>query len=125
MKRSMILLAALCVVGLAFSLVAAAQEPAKVAGNWEMSMEGPRGTMTQTLALEQDGKNLKGTLKGQRGEAPVTGTLDGNKITFTVTRETPNGTRTMEYTGTVDGDAMKGTVKFGQRDVEWTAKRAK
>ncbi len=125
MKRSMVVLAAICVVVLAFSWTAAAQEPAKVAGNWELSMEGPRGTMTQTLAVEQDGKNIKGTLKGQRGESPFEGTVDGNKISFTVKRETPNGTRTMDYAGTVDGDAMKGTVKFGEREIEWTAKRAK
>ncbi len=125
MKRSTMLLAAICVVALAFSLTLAAQEAAKVAGNWEMSMETPRGTMTQTLTLEQDGKNLKGTLKGQRGESPVEGTLDGNKINFTVKRETPNGTRTIEYAGTVDGDAMMGTVKFGEREMEWTAKRSK
>ncbi len=125
MKKPTIVLAAICVTALAFSVLATAQEPAKVAGNWEMSMEGPRGTMTQTLTLEQDGKNIKGTMKGQRGESPVEGTVDGNKINFTVKRETPNGTRTIEYAGTLDDDAMKGTVKFGEREMQWAAKRAK
>ncbi len=126
MKRSALILAVLCGLVLCLAVAAAAQDKdANVAGTWEMSMQGPRGTMTQTLTLEQTGKDLKGTLKGMRGESPVEGTVDGNKINFTVKRQTPNGERTIPYTGTVDGDNIKGTVKFGENDVEWTAKRSK
>ena len=102
-----------------------ADEPAKVTGSWEMSIETPRGTMTQTLTLQQDGSTLKGTLKGQRGEAPVTGSVTGNKISFTVTRDTPNGSFTIEYSGTVDGDSMTGTAHSERFDGKWTAKRGK
>jgi len=106
-------------------VITAADEPAKVTGSWEMSVETPRGTMTQTLTLQQDGTTLKGTLKGQRGEAPVTGSVTGNKISFTVTRETPNGSFTIEYSGVVDGDSMTGTAHSERFDSKWTAKRGK
>jgi len=102
----------------------AADEPAKVAGTWEMSVEGPRGTFTQTLTIQQEGSSIKGTLTGRRGESPLEGSVTGNKISFTVQRETPNGTFTLEYAGTVDGDSMKGTVHSERFDGEWTAKRA-
>jgi predicted secreted protein len=126
MKKSTWVLAALCALALCLTVMAAAQEKgASVAGSWEMSMQGPQGTMTQTLTLEQTGKDIKGTLKGMRGESPVEGTIEGNKINFTVKRQTPNGERTIPYAGTVDGDNMKGTVKFGENEREWTAKRAK
>jgi len=105
--------------------VIAADEPAKVTGSWELSAETPRGTMTQTLTLQQDGSTLKGTLKGQRGEAPVTGSVTGNKISFTVTRDTPNGSFTIEYSGTVEGDSMTGTAHSERFDGKWTAKRGK
>jgi hypothetical protein len=101
----------------------AADEPAKVAGTWEMSFEGPRGTRTQTLTIQQDGSTIKGTVKGQRGESPLEGSVTGNKISFTVKRETPSGTFTLEYAGTVDGDSIKGTVHSERFDGEWTAKR--
>ena len=101
----------------------AADEPAKVAGTWEMTFEGPRGTRTQTLTIQQDGSAIKGTAKGQRGEAPLEGSVTGNNIKFTITRETPNGTFTLEYSGTVEGDSMKGTVHSERFDGEWTAKR--
>lgn len=105
--------------------LAAADQPSKVPGSWQFSVETPRGTMNQTLTLEQDGGKIKGTLKGQRGEAPLEGTVEGNKINFTVKRETPNGTFTLEYAGTVDGDSMAGTVHSERFDGKWTASRSK
>jgi hypothetical protein len=107
------------------SAITAADEPAQVTGSWEMSVETPRGAMTQALTLQQDGGTLKGTLKGQRGEAPVTGSVTGNKISFAVTRDTPNGSFTIEYSGTVAGDSMTGTAHSERFDGKWTAKRGK
>jgi hypothetical protein len=103
--------------------VVAAEGPAKVAGTWEMTFEGPGGTRTQTLKIQQDGSTIKGTITGRRGELPLEGSVTGNKISFAVTRETPNGTFTIEYAGTVDGDSMKGTVHSERFDAEWTAQR--
>ena len=104
----------------------AADEPANVAGKWEMSSEGPNGTMTQTLTITQEGGTIKGTLTGRRGDTPFEGTVTGNKVSFTVKRETPNGTFVTDYTATVDGDSMKGKMhneRFGDHD--FTAKRTK
>jgi len=80
--------------------------------------------VTQTLTLQQDGSKRKGTLKGQRGEAPVTGSISGNNISFSVTRTTPNGEMKIDYTGTVSGEAMKGTLTVMANTVDWTAKRS-
>jgi hypothetical protein len=92
-----------------------------------MSSEGQNGPQTSTLTLHQDGSTIKGTLSGRRGDAPLEGTIEGNKLSFKVKRQTQNGdTMVMEYTATVDGDSMKGKVhseRFGDRD--FTAKRTK
>jgi hypothetical protein len=128
MKRIACLLAIALTCGLLLLcgvIATAAEEPAKVAGTWEMSSEGPNGPMTQTLTIQQDGAKIKGTLTGRRGETPFEGTVTGNKIAFTIKRETPNGTFTIEYSATVDGDAMKGTAHSERFDREWTAKRTK
>ncbi len=125
MKKNAILLAALGIFTMAFALVAAAQAPAKVDGSWDLTMQGPNGGFTQTVVFQQDGNKIKGTAKGRRGESPLEGTIDGNKIQFKITRQTPNGEqRTVEYTGTVDGDSIKGTMKMGDTEREWTAKRS-
>lgn len=130
MKRIAICLAVVCALALA-GVVAKAAEPAKVAGNWEMTSPGRGGNpMTSTITFEQDGSKIKGTIKrqGPQGtmEQPFTGTVDGNKITFTTEFTTPSGDkRTTEYTGTVEGDTIKGTMKTAMGEREWTAKRSK
>jgi hypothetical protein len=124
MKRTSTIIAVILGMMLAMSLVAVAED-AKVGGTWEMTSQGRQGPQTSTLTIEQTGTKIKGTLKGARGEAPLEGTVDGNKINFTIERETPNGKFTASYAGTVDGDSIKGTVKMGEREAEWTAKKQK
>ena len=127
MKRKFTLLGLVFAFGMLLAwggAAIAADEPAKVAGIWEMASQSPRGTRTQTLTIQQDGSTIKGTVKGERGEAPLEGSVAGNKINFTIKRETPNGSFTIEYTGTVDGDSIKGTSHSERFDGEWSAKRA-
>ncbi len=126
MRRSTFLLALMLACGLALTWTlraTAAEEPAKVAGAWEMTFEGRNGTVTRTLTIEQDGGTIKGSMEGRRGPAPLEGSVQGNKVSFTVKRETPRGTFTLEYSGTVEGDTMKGTVHTPRFDRDWTATR--
>lgn len=129
MKRSTIVLAALCALALSFAMATVAQDAAKVAGNWDLSMAFGQRTMTRQLTLTQDGGKITGTLKSQRGDSQVEGTVDGNNIKFTTKTTTQSGdVRTQDYTGTVDGDNMKGTTTFNRggqsSSVDWTAKRS-
>ena len=103
--------------------LSAADEPAKVDGAWQVTVETERGTFDQTLTIQQDGGKIKGTLSGRRGDSPIEGTVDGNNISFSVKRETPNGTMSIDYTGTVDGDSMTGTFKSERFNGKFTAKR--
>ena len=137
MKRKAALLAGLCAVVFAFALVARADDNAKVAGTWEMTMTGggPGGgggggqaPPPSTLTIEQNGDKIKGTIKGARGETPFEGTVKGKEISFTVKRQGRDGNEiTIEYKGTVDGDTIKGTMGItgGQMQREWTAKKSK
>jgi hypothetical protein len=121
--------AAVCTVALfvlAVSVIAQAQAPAKVAGTWTMSNMGRGGTVTNTLTIAQDAAKITGTMKPQQGDAVQleNGTVNGNSITFSVTRTGRNGEVKVQYAGTVDGDNMKGTFQAGQNSVDWTAKRS-
>lgn len=117
------------VCALVFSLgmanAVAAPKTANVAGIWDLSMQGRRGTRTQTLKIEQDGDKIEGTIQGPRGSSNFEGTVKGNEIRFTVKRETPRGEFEMEYSGKVDGDAMKGSAQVRRFEIDWTAKRRK
>ncbi len=123
MKKSVRIVALLAVVALSVGIAVRAADNAKVAGTWEMTMEGRNGTVTNTLTIEQTGDKIKGTMKTQRGETPFEGTVKDKEISFTITRQTPNGEMKQEYTGTVEGDTIKGKVKTGQNDRDWTAKK--
>lgn len=125
-KTQASVLACVLLLSLGLAKAALAQEPAKVAGVWELSMEGRRGTMTQTLTIRQDGGKITGTLKGRGNRTfHLEGTVKGDRISFTVNRQTRRGTFTITYAGTVDADAMKGTATMGMRrfTLNWTAKR--
>lgn len=125
-KTQASVLACVVLLSLGLAKAALAQEPAKVAGVWELAMEGRRGTMTQTLTIQQDGGKITGTLKGRGNRTfNLEGTVEGNRISFTVKRQMRRGTFTITYAGTVDADAMKGTATMGMRrfTLNWTAKR--
>ncbi len=125
MKRTAILLSALALMLLVLGVVAQAQQAASVTGSWELTAPGRNGPQMQTLTLDQKGDALTGSLKGAQGDpAPLVGTVTGNNITFTVTRQGRNGEQKIEYKGTLEGATMKGTVMMGQNSVEWTAKKA-
>ncbi|MFZ0286913.1 MAG: hypothetical protein WAL32_16925 [Terriglobales bacterium] len=112
-------------------------QPANVAGKWQMSWQGRHGTREATLQLQQDGAKLTGTLDGERGSMPVTGSVDGNNISFS-TQGQGRQNFSMVYTGTIDGDKMTGSAQpqggeggmgggshhgGGQRNHSWTATR--
>jgi hypothetical protein len=81
--------------------------------------------MTRAVHFEQDGEKITVTMESRRGdEVTAEGTIKGNAIEWTVSRETPRGEMTMTYKGTVDGDTMSGTVEMGDfGSADWSAKR--
>jgi hypothetical protein len=94
---------------------------------WAFTVQGSHGPVTQTLLLQPDCDPhrclLTGALKEQSGEAELNGTLEGQKISFSVKRNTSDAETTQQYVGTVQGDLMKGTTKVGEDNQTWTAKK--
>ena len=87
---------------------------ADITGTWEFQVDSDMGSGTPTFNFKQAGTKLTGTYKGQLGEAPVTGTVDGDKVEFSFEVSPAGDKIAIKYTGTVDGDnKMKGSVDFG------------
>jgi hypothetical protein len=96
-------------------LAAAAMLAADVTGKWTSETQGQGGrTMTSTFDLKAEGDKLTGTITGARGGAVEIsdGKVNGNEVSFTVTRETQRGTMKLLYTGKVEGDELKLTMKM-------------
>ena len=129
-----------------FAEPVAAQAPGDLVGEWAFILEPPqrgggggrggggRGgglfAPGQMLVFTAPGGALAGTLRTEQGSTDLTGVmLEGDKITFTLARQTQRGSCEATYIGTIgeDGDSMAGTFEIGQAGgftINWTATRA-
>ena len=86
-----------------------------VTGKWLLEVQTSAGGGTPTLTLKQDGQKLTGHYSSaQLGEADVTGTVDGSKVTVKFAVEVQGTHLDVTYSGTLEGkDSIKGTVNLG------------
>ena len=95
-----------------------------ITGTWNGTVETSQGTGSPTFTFKQEGEKLTGNYKGQLGEAPLTGTLKGNDISFSFKLNFQGEEFTITYTGKVEGNNMKGKAMLGQLgEANWTAKK--
>lgn len=125
MKNVLVLVSCLAMAAVAPPVMA--QEGVNVAGTWNLSLETPQGTGTPTLVLQQAGEKLTGTYTGRMGELPVTGTIKGTAIVFSVRINAQGQELELAFSGTVEpADSMKGTVDFGGMGAaNWSGSRKK
>ena len=99
------LLTVLCVAALVVTFTAMA---ADVSGTWTGEQQGRNGPQTVTLNLKAEGNTLNGTITGRGGETAISdGKVDGDNVSFTVTREFNGNTMKMKYSGAVSGSELK------------------
>jgi len=109
---------------LCFSFVASA---ASVDGKWTAEVPGRNGTQTNTFTFTTSGSTVTGTMTTQRGDTPIAeGKLDGDTLTFTITRPGRNGGDPIKttYTGKVKGDSIDFSYDMGRGPQTFTAKKA-
>lgn len=91
-----------------------------VLGAWEMTVETPRGSMSQTLTFVADGDELTGSATARNGTLQLQNVaFEEGGLTFQVTRTLRNREITQSYSATIEGDRMTGTVsgaRGGNRD---------
>ncbi len=125
------------VIMLIVAMVAMAADA--VTGKWTMEQAGRNGgpARVSTFDLKADGAKLTGTMTmpGFQGGDPMVspisnGKVDGNNVSFEVTRDFGGNSMTTKYEGTVNGSEMKLKITmpgFGggePRTMEGTAKKA-
>jgi hypothetical protein len=109
---------------LTFSFVAAA---ADVSGKYTAEIPGRNGNQTTTFTFKASGSTVEGTMTNMRGDVPIeAGKVDGDTLTFTITRPGRNGGDPMKttYTGKIKGDSIDFTVEGGRGPQSFTAKKA-
>jgi hypothetical protein len=121
MRKSWLLILAFFAL-LSFIVLAGAQVT-NVSGEWELTIQSPRGEMTSTAKFVQEGEKITVTMTGPRGgESSGEGTIQGNAIQWSITRTGPEGNQfTISYKGTVEGTTMSGTAETPRGSVNWKA----
>jgi len=118
---------------------ASAEDKASATGNWSWTQPGRDGGegRKMTLTLKQDGEKLTGKLSspgrdgGEARETEITdGSVKGDEVTFSVTREFNGNKMTSKYVGKLSADEIKGKVESKDRDGndrsrDWAAKKEK
>ena len=104
---------------------AASAGATNISGAWDFAVETSAGSGSPTFTFKQEGENLSGTYKGQFGEAPLTGTVKGDDVKFSIKISAQGQNMTVTYAGKITGkDSMKGTAAFGELgEGTWTAKK--
>jgi hypothetical protein len=84
-------------------------QPANIGGAWQISWQARTGSQQATMQIQQDGSKLSGTFQDAGGSSPVTGSIAGNSVSFSV--QVQGRPMTLAFTGTIDGDNMSGTFQ--------------
>jgi hypothetical protein len=96
-----------------------------ITGVWDFAVETSGGSGSPGFTFKQESEKLTGTYKGQFGEAPLTGTVKGDDVKFSIKISAQGQNMTVTYAGKITGkDSMKGTAAFGELgEGTWTAKK--
>jgi hypothetical protein len=94
----------------AFFLSAVLAFAADITGTWTATVVLAVGGGSPKLELKQSGETLTGMYHGQFGDAPLKGTVKGDKIEFSFGTDQASA----KYSGTITGTKMSGTVDYGE-----------
>jgi hypothetical protein len=120
MKRTAVVLSLVCVLAVTFQRVVSTQKPAGIAGKWNVTVRMPDRSMSEEWTIQQKGSAITATAKGERGELPVSGSIDGAFLRVSV----KDGDKQYKVRATVDGDAMDGSVTYAVgKEYLWHAKK--
>lgn len=94
-------------------------------GTYDLTMQTPMGNREVKLELTSSGNDLSGSFAGPQGNAPLTGSVDGDAFKFSLTFTGQMGPMELTFDGKQDGDNLAGTVQFGAfGSGPFTAKKA-
>jgi hypothetical protein len=94
-----------------------------IAGDWDLSINGPEGVITATASLKQSGEAVTGSITSPQGTVELKGTYKAKKVELAFQVQSPNGPLDIKVNGDVDGAEMKGIIDFGMGMADFTAKK--
>lgn len=105
---------------------APAAAPAAATGTWTLNVQLGEGEHSVTLALQQEGETLRGSIQGALGTSQIANASvsPSGELRFTVRVTIGGQTTEATFTGTIAGNEMRGTVQaVGQSPGTFTGTR--
>jgi hypothetical protein len=81
-------------------------------GTWKVTINSPMGVQQGTLNVKTEGSTFTGTFEGQMGKQDLTGTVDGDKLSWKTNITSPMPLE-LTFNLTVSGDSLSGAVQAG------------
>ena len=78
-----------------------------------MTIESQMGAQDSKLVVNQNGKDINGTLDTPMGSQNYTGTFDGKEVKFSFMMNAQGMELKLDFMGTSDGQTMDGKAVFG------------
>jgi len=116
------MLKAIWIVCVAIAMLSVTAAAADINGKWSGQVPSRGEAMTATFTFKVDGDKLTGTMTGPQGEVALEeGKVSGDQIAFTMM----GGNAKVMFQGTVSGNEIKMTrTREGGQAREFTLKRA-
>ena len=113
----------LLAIGAIVLAAASLSAQASIAGDWDLSINGPEGVLNATASLKQDGEKVTGSITSPQGTVELAGIYKAKKVELAFEIQSPNGPLAIKVNGDVDGSEMKGVIDFGAGMADFTAKK--
>ena len=99
--------------------------PARLEGDWLVTVQYQRGVGEQHFAIRQNGNALTGRHKGEIYEGDLEGSVHADEVVLKSRTPVGGNTITWTFTGRAGGNGLSGTVDLGEYGpASFTARRA-
>jgi imidazolonepropionase-like amidohydrolase len=93
-----------------------------VAGAWRVELSAPE-QQPFTMRLTQEGSALSGTMESPMGTIPVSGTIEGARVTLRASLPAGGQQIPLVFAGEATADSMSGTLETPMGSFDWSAQR--
>ena len=96
---------------------------ASVAGSWSITSESPQGPIQLTFDLKQEGGTISGEVASPFGTFPLSGSLNGNELSFAFTAKIQDQEVPVTGKGSIDGNSIRGAMNAMGHDTNFSGTR--
>ncbi len=93
------------------------------AGGWSITSESPQGPIQLTFNLKQEGVTITGEVISPFGTFPLSGTLNGNELSFAFTAKIQDQELPVTGKGSIDGGSIRGSMNAMGHDSNFSGAR--